>query len=74
VSKLPTISSTELIKFLGTLGFTYDHTTGSHHVLKHFDGRHVTVPERREVGKGLFSSILAEVGISRKEFLDYWNG
>ena len=69
MTKLPQTSSKELIVFLGKYGFQYDRTKGSHHVLKHSDGRIVTVPERKVLGKGLLSSILAQAGISREEFM-----
>lgn len=34
----------------------------------------VTVPERREMGRGLLLEILAQVGSSREEFMKWWNG
>jgi predicted RNA binding protein YcfA (HicA-like mRNA interferase family) len=68
VPKLPVVSSQELAKFLLKRGFQYDHTTGSHHVYKSND-RLVTIPERKEIGKGLLLAILEEAGISRDVFI-----
>ena len=39
-------------------------------LLKHSDGRRVTVPMYDELDRGLLSDILAEIGISREEFLN----
>lgn len=69
--KLPVISSRELIKYLKNKGFEYDHTTGSHHVYK-YKNRLVSIPERKEVGKGLLLAILEEIGISRDDFIQEW--
>lgn len=71
--KLPLVSSRNLIKYLATRGFMHIHTRGAHHVLQHPVGRIVVVPERRQVGRGLLLSILAEAGISRDEFLREYN-
>ena len=73
MSNLPRPSTREVTKFLNTVGYTYDHT-GKHHVYKNIDGRIVTVPERREMGRGLLLEILAQVGSSREEFMQWWNG
>lgn len=50
MSKLPVVSSKDLIKFLVKKGFRYERTTGSHHVYK-LNDRLVSIPERKEVGK-----------------------
>lgn len=41
---LPAVSGKNLIKFLKSLGFTVIRINGSHHRLKHPDGRVTTVP------------------------------
>ena len=53
-------------------GFIYRHTTGSHMVYKHPDGRRTTIPHhsREEIGPGLLNKIIKkDLGISREEFL-----
>lgn len=69
--RLPVVSSRELIKYLTNKGFVYDHTTGSHHVYK-LEDRMVTIPERKEIGKGLFNDILLEAGIEKEDFIREW--
>ena len=73
--KLPIVSSKELIKFLiEKKGFTYVHTRGDHHIYaSRSANRRISVPERKEVGKGLLLKILEEVGSNREEFMMYWN-
>jgi predicted RNA binding protein YcfA (HicA-like mRNA interferase family) len=71
VPKLPVVSSRDLIKYIKKKGFEYDHTTGSHHVLKSKESL-VTIPERKEIGKGLLLAILEEAGISRDDFIQEW--
>jgi predicted RNA binding protein YcfA (HicA-like mRNA interferase family) len=72
VSKLPVVSSRELIKYLTKKGFKYIRTTGSHHVYK-LNDRLVTVPKRKEIGKGLLVAILEEAGINRDDFIHEWH-
>lgn len=72
MAKLPLVSSRYLIKYLAAHGFVHVHTRGSHHVLRR-GTRTVVVPERAQVGRGLLLEILAQVGLSRDEFLDDYN-
>lgn len=72
MSKLPVVSSKDLIKFLIDKGFSYDRTKGDHHIYISSRGR-VSVPERKEMGKGLLLKILAEAELSKEEFIDWWN-
>lgn len=61
-----------MIKYLAAHGFVHVHTRGSHHVLRR-GTRTVAVPERAQVGRGLLLEILAQVGLSRDEFLGDYN-
>ena len=72
MAKLPLVSSRYLIKYLAAHGFVHVHTRGSHHVLRR-GTRTVVVPERAQVGRGLLLEILAQVGLSRDEFLYDYN-
>ena len=60
--QLPVISGKELIKFLQTLGFVLIRVNGSHHRLKHPDGRVTTVPvhKNEDLPKGLLRKIIRE--------------
>ncbi len=47
------ITSTRVIRRLQVIGFEIDHVTGSHYIMKHSDGRRVSVPRHRTVKTGL---------------------
>jgi len=69
MSRLPPVSGRELITALGRKGFEVIRVKGSHHVLRHLDGRMTVVPVhgREEIGPGLLSKILRDCDISRDE-------
>jgi len=54
-TKYPKITGRELVKILGKFGFKVARIKGSHHFLKHEDGRATVVPVHRgeSVGPGL---------------------
>jgi predicted RNA binding protein YcfA (HicA-like mRNA interferase family) len=60
--KLPVLSGKELIKLLEKLGFAVIRINGSHHRMKHPDGRVTTVPVHKNdpIPKGLLRKILRE--------------
>ena len=72
MSRLPVVSSKEFTKFLIQKGFIYSRTRGCHHVYK-LNDRLVTVPERKEIGKGLLLDMIEEAGLSREDFIRWWN-
>jgi predicted RNA binding protein YcfA (HicA-like mRNA interferase family) len=59
---LPVISGKDFIKFLESLGFIIVRINGSHHRLKHPDGRVTTVPLHKndDLPKGLLRKIIRE--------------
>ena len=70
--QLPVISGKDLIKFLQTLGFVVVRVNGSHHRLKHPDGRVTTVPvhKNEDLPKGLMRKIIREdLDMELDEFL-----
>ena len=72
MAKLPRLTGKELAKIVEKFGFTYSHTTGSHMVYKHPDGRRTTIPHHsgEEIGPGLLSKIIKkDLGVTREEFL-----
>jgi predicted RNA binding protein YcfA (HicA-like mRNA interferase family) len=62
MAKLSTISGKELVTLLQQLGFTVVRVNGSHHRLKHNDGRVTTIPvhENDDLPKGLLRKIIRE--------------
>ena len=64
--KLPSLTGKQLIKALSTLGFEVIRTRGSHHFLRHEDGRGTVVPVHagESIGRGLLSRILRDCEIT----------
>ncbi len=70
--KLPRLTGKELAKIIEKFGFVYSHTTGSHMIYNHPDGRKTTIPHHtgEEIGPGLLNKIIKkDLGITREEFL-----
>jgi len=61
------------VRVLEAIGFQVVRTRGSHIFLRHADGRTTTVPVHsgETVGPGLLRSILRDVELSAKEFLEH---
>jgi len=60
----------ELLSILLGIGFEVIRIKGSHHYLRHPDGRATVVPVHvgETVGKGLFGKILRDIDITRDDF------
>ena len=59
---LPVISGKDLVKVLEKIGFAVVRVKGSHHRLKHSDGRVTTVPlhKNEDLPRGLLRKIIRE--------------
>jgi len=71
VAKLPRLTGKELAKIAETFGFIHDHTTGSHAIYQHPDGRKTTIPlhANEEIGPGLLTKIIKkDLGLTREAF------
>lgn len=62
MDKLPVISGKELVKLLQRMGFEVVRINGSHHRMRHPDGRVTTVPVHgnADLPKGLLRKIIRE--------------
>jgi predicted RNA binding protein YcfA (HicA-like mRNA interferase family) len=60
--KLPVLSGKELVDLLEKLGFIVIRIKGSHHRMKHPDGRITTIPVHKndDIPKGLLRKIIRE--------------
>ena len=70
MTRLPRLTGKEIIAALKNAGFEVVRIKGSHHRLRHADGRVTTVPVHsgETIGPGLMSSILLDVELTRDEF------
>jgi len=69
MSRIAALTATRLIKALHELGFALVRIRGSHHFLRHSDGRCTVVPVHRgeTIGRGLLAQILRDCEISRDD-------
>jgi predicted RNA binding protein YcfA (HicA-like mRNA interferase family) len=69
MSNRPAWSGKDLVKALRSFGFEDVRIRGSHHFLKHPDGRATVIPvhTNESIGPGLFSKILRECELTREE-------
>lgn len=69
MTTLPSLTGRDLIAALGHAGFQTIRVKGSHHFLRHADGRTTVVPVHgsETIGPGLFAKILRDCEISRED-------
>jgi predicted RNA binding protein YcfA (HicA-like mRNA interferase family) len=72
MTRMPQVTSRELIKFLMSQGFVQDRQSGSHLTLWH-QQRHIsiTVPVHAgaEIGRGLAARILKDAGFTPEDYM-----
>jgi predicted RNA binding protein YcfA (HicA-like mRNA interferase family) len=66
VSRLPVVSGRDAVRALSKLGYAVDHQTGSHIILRHQAPPHrrLTVPDHRELGKGMLRALIRQAGLT----------
>jgi predicted RNA binding protein YcfA (HicA-like mRNA interferase family) len=64
--RLPSITAAELVRILERRGFERVRQSGSHLVLRHSDGRRVTVPmhKSKDIGRGLLARIMKDADLT----------
>ncbi len=69
MSRLPRLTGAEVIAALARAGFVDSRVKGSHHRLRHADGRVTTVPVHGAeiIGPGLLAKILRDCDLSRED-------
>lgn len=69
MSRFPSITGKQLVKILGSRGFTKIRQKGSHCFLRHKDGRVTVVPVHggETIGGGLLRKILRDTDLSKEE-------
>jgi len=70
VTRLPRITGRDIVTALRKAGFEVARIKGSHHFLRHADGRGTVVPVHsgETIGPGLLTAILRDCEIERDEF------
>ena len=70
MSKLPVIFGRKLCKILEKIGYSIDHQTGSHIILRNVEPpyRRLTIPNHKEIAKGTLRKVIRESGLALEEF------
>ena len=71
MTRLPRITGREVATALKKAGFEVARVKGSHHFLRHPDGRGTVVPMHagEVIGPGLLAAILRDCDVERDEFI-----
>ncbi|MEW5928554.1 MAG: type II toxin-antitoxin system HicA family toxin [Gemmatimonadota bacterium] len=71
MTRLPRVTGQEVVAALGRAGFDIIRVKGSHHFLRHPDGRATVVPVHagETVGPGLLTKILRDADLSRDRLI-----
>jgi predicted RNA binding protein YcfA (HicA-like mRNA interferase family) len=71
MTKLPRVTGRQAIAALNKAGFAVARVRGSHHFLKHSDGRRTVIPVHsgEDIGPGLINKILRDSEITKEEFI-----
>lgn len=68
-SRLPVISGRDCVKALEKLGFYFKRQEGSHIILRKDNPfKQISIPNHKELDRGLLKSIIRQVGITVDEF------
>ena len=72
MTKLLRVTGKELVSILEKLGFFVKRIKGSHHFMKHPDGRITVIPvhSNETLGPGIISKILKDVDITKEKLQD----
>ena len=75
MAKAPKLTGKEIIKVLEKLGFNVVRIKGSHHILKHNDGRITVVPVHTNeiIGPGLLSKIMNDCELKKEDLIKLLN-
>jgi len=67
---LPVLGWRETLKALKRKGFYPVRQSGSHIIVENGQGLWTSIPKKSELGKGLLLQIIADCGLTKKEFLE----
>ena len=72
MSRTPRVTGSELIGALTSAGFTVIRVNGSHHFLRHADGRSTVVPVHsgETIGPGLLNKILRDCRLTAQSLAE----
>ncbi|MDP6420113.1 MAG: type II toxin-antitoxin system HicA family toxin [SAR202 cluster bacterium] len=69
MARLPVLSGDEFARVMQRAGFLWDHTQGSRMILIGPEGRRLSIPRHRELGRGIMRPLIRDAGLTRDDFL-----
>ncbi len=68
--RLPVISGAQAVKAFAKIGYQMHHQTGSHMIVRQREEphRHLSIPNHRELAKGLLRGLIRDAGLTVEEF------
>jgi len=66
---LPVVSGREAAKVFQKVGFLFHRQKGSHMIYYRADGRHLSIPDHRELDRGTLRSLIKGAGMTVDEFV-----
>ncbi len=72
MTKLPRVKGRQIVAALSKSGFIVERIRGSHHFLKHSDGRCTVIPVHsgEDIGPGLLNKILRDCEITKEVLIE----
>jgi predicted RNA binding protein YcfA (HicA-like mRNA interferase family) len=72
MTPLPVISGKKEAKAFQRAGYEFSHQTGSHMILRSSEPphRHLSIPDHRELRKGLLRGLIRDAGLTVEEFIE----
>lgn len=72
MARLPVISGRTAVKAFQKIGYELSHQTGSHMILRTTEPphRHLSIPDHKELGKGLLRALIRDAGLTVEEFIE----
>jgi predicted RNA binding protein YcfA (HicA-like mRNA interferase family) len=69
--RLPVVSGAQAVSAFQRLGYEMSHQTGSHVILRMSSPphRHLSVPNHKELSKGLLRGLIRDAGLTVDEFV-----
>lgn len=69
--RLPSMTAPELVRILERRGFERVRQSGSHLILRHSNGRRVTVPmhKSKDLGRGLLARIMKDADLTAEDLV-----
>ena len=69
MATLPVISGRDAVKTFEKIGFVFQRQKGSHIILYNPNGRHLSVPDHRELDRGTLRALIRGAGITIEQFV-----